>query len=102
MQLKSGVKLAGLRSELYLALLVARDLLREMFDRGLVVTSVREGRHSRRSRHHVGLAFDFRTRGLSQAQKTNLANEMRRRLGREYYVKVEKTHLHVSYVGSSD
>lgn len=96
MILKRNVKTLGIKPELLLALLVA-DGVYKTFDVELVVTSIVDGKHSRTSRHYLGIAADLRTRYFTKQQIKLVAMELRRRLGKDYLVLVEKTHIHLSW-----
>ena len=65
-----------------------------------VVTSVGDGKHSPNSFHYTDpvQASDFRTWYLpTDEDKANFVKELRVRLGSEYDVILEKTHLHIEF-----
>ena len=101
-----GARVLGLRTEALLAMLVADEVFSELghvddhTGAHCVLTSGVEGEHSRRSRHYVGLATDFRIRHLPDRLRIKAAEELRERLGDEYFVKLEPTHIHVKFNGS--
>lgn len=61
------------------------------------VTSGNDGQHMDGSKHYTDEALDFRTRDFTLAQVHQWATAMRARLGVDYQVIVEPTHLHVEY-----
>lgn len=70
----------------------------------LTVTSINDGKHSANSKHYNGCAFDSRTRNnsgdLSQWPddlKRQLAQTARNRLGSDYDVVIESTHIHTEF-----
>lgn len=97
MRLKPGIKIAGVRPEIVLALTIAAGVYREVADIELVVTEVTGGKHGRGSLHYVGLAADLRTRNLTKEQKNNIALLLREKLGAEFDVVLEETHIHLEF-----
>jgi len=96
MYLKPGVNPTGIKSEMLLATQIAGLVWRENGQR-LVITSITDGTHSKYSRHYLGYALDFRTRYFSDSIKRKVGRELRKALGKFYFVKVESTHIHVSF-----
>lgn len=64
LELKPGVRLAGLRPEMLVALMAAERAFADL-GADLVITSALDGRHSPTSLHYTGCAVDLRTRDLS-------------------------------------
>lgn len=94
MKIKEGVKVTGLRPELLLALMVAKDVW-QAEGQELVITSVIDGKHSATSLHYAGQAADLRIWGLADPAKTAaLLNES---LGEDYDVLAEGDHIHVEW-----
>ena len=96
MPVKPGVSMRGVRPEIVFAMAEAHAWC-EKHGHEFVVTSCTEGRHSRGSRHYVGLAFDARTREMSAAEKTAFKKHMSKALGAEFDVVSEPTHLHIEF-----
>ena len=93
MRLKEGVRVAGVRPEIVLAMQVAEVVYQE-HQSELVITSVTEGTHSPTSLHYSGAAFDCRIWNVNpRAVRDSLAD----RLGEDYDVVLERTHLHVEF-----
>lgn len=61
------------------------------------ITSWMDGKHIPNSRHFYGLALDFRTWGLTEEQKRLISAELYSRIGEEFDIVFEPTHLHVEY-----
>jgi len=80
-------------------ILLEADQLWTARGQDLVVTSLMEGTHGENSKHYVGKAVDLRTRYFSTEEKLLVADALRKRLGRAYYVLAERTHIHVHYKG---
>jgi len=97
MRFKEGIKLAGLRAETVIALTIAADVFRDVANANLVVTEVTGGKHGRGSLHYVGQAADLRSRDLTREQQNNVVLELRERLGENYDVILEPTHIHVEF-----
>lgn len=81
---------------LLLALLVADQVYQEKGTR-MVVTSLRDGRHSNTSLHYSGAAADLRIRGLPEGQPQWIVDEIRTRLNRHYDVILEADHIHLEW-----
>lgn len=97
MRFKEGIKLAGLRAEIVIALTIAADVFRDVASAELIVTEVTGGKHGRGSLHYVGQAADLRSRNLTKTQQNNVVLELRERLGENYDVILEKTHIHLEF-----
>ena len=61
------------------------------------LTSVTDGTHGSTTLHKHGFAMDWRTRHLNDAEKTLLEAEARERLGPEFDVVLEGSHLHTEW-----
>ncbi len=96
MNLKHNVIPNGVKTEIILAILVAKSVY-ETAGHSLTVTSIADGKHSKTSLHYVGYAVDLRTRMLSEDEKHDIAREIRERLTTDYDVVVEDTHIHIEY-----
>lgn len=63
-----------------------------------VLTSGRDGKHSWGSKHYADCAWDFRTNFFPNVvTKQKAAEGIRDRLGSDFDVVLETTHLHVEY-----
>lgn len=92
-QLKRGVRAAGIRPEIVLALQVAEGIWQDQ-GKALVVTSLTEGRHSRTSLHYSGAAADLRIWDLdAERARRELADA----LGEDYDVVLEQDHIHCEF-----
>ena len=95
-KLKPGVRLAGIRPEILVAVMAAeRAYNRAGYE--LVVTSCADSKHSRGSLHYAGAAVDLRTRGVPADVIQAIVAEIRESLGADFDVVLEDTHLHVEY-----
>lgn len=88
MKIADGVNLSGIRPELVVAMMVARETFY-----GLTVTSVMDGQHMVGSLHYVGCAFDFVHRDMNEFRAKMLAE----RLGPQFDVVFEDDHIHVEF-----
>ena len=93
---KSGVKIGGVSAEIAFVMVDIADVFRS---RGaeFVVTSVMDGKHMDGSKHYTGHAVDLRVRSLPAALRVEIADDLRRRLGAEFYVVIEPDHIHVEF-----
>ena len=95
MRLKKGVRIRGLRAEMAIALIMANEVC-EKLGVEMVITSCTEGKHSWGSLHFSGGAFDFRKWAFSDGGSE--AREMlKEKLGAEFDVVLERTHIHVEF-----
>lgn len=62
-----------------------------------IFTSGNDGKHSDNSLHYDDSAADFRTRTIPQEKLPLIFNQIKQRLGNDYDVVLEKTHLHVEH-----
>jgi len=94
--LKPGVRVAGLRPEILLAVIAAENVF-EKAGVDLVLTAGVDGKHTAGSLHYVGQAVDFRTRDVPAADEPKLLARLRECLGPDYDVALEIDHLHVEF-----
>lgn len=85
-----------LRKEGWIIIEVAETVYEEI-GKDCVVTSICDGQHSKNSLHYFGNAVDLRTRHLSDDEKIIVRDNFKSRLGADYDVVLESTHLHVEY-----
>ena len=100
MQLKAGVKVAGVQPEILIALQTMDRLFIENNCGELVVTSLSDGIHKPNSLHNrmgVCLAADVRTRHLTDYKQKELLALVKAALGDEYDVILEGDHMHVEF-----
>jgi hypothetical protein len=91
--IKPGVRIAGMQTEILLALFVAHELFQEQAQT-VTLTSVTDGVHKDGSLHYTGRAVDLR---LPTAGKERMVEQLQGRLGAEYDVLLEADHIHVEY-----
>ena len=89
---KAGVELPPMTK----LLIVVEDVY-EAYGYPAIITSGTEGKHGTKSLHYEGKALDFRTRFLRPIEKQAIADDIANRLGKDYDVVLERTHLHVEY-----
>ena len=92
--IKPGVKLNGVKPETVVGMMIAQETFAP-YD--FVITSVCDGKHSENSLHYSGNAFDCRTRHLTKSQAQLVVLQLRKNLGDEFDVVLEKTHCHIEY-----
>ena len=97
---KPGVQFAVIRPAGARIIEVLRGIARELsFD--VTITSATDGTHSGpNDPHHLGEAYDLRTRGLTDAQKNQLLAMLQGRLGSQFFAFLEapgsgNEHIHV-------
>ena len=95
MQIKSGVRIYGIRPEVVLALLVAQHAYEQFGEASrFVVTSVADGKHSQGSLHYVGCAVDLR---LPRQARGSIINALKANLGPDFDVVLEGSHIHLEF-----
>lgn len=103
MQLKSGVGLTALQPQMIVAVLVIKEIWEEIAQsEPLVITSCNDGTHSYKSRHHIGMAMDFRTKTLGRHLVGEFVNKIKAQLDKDFDIVLEdlngpNEHLHVEY-----
>ncbi len=96
MRIKEGVKINGMRQETTLALVIASQVYADVAGAELVVTEITGGKHGTASLHYVGLAADLRTGNIAGKEAAVVA-ELKKRLGENYDVVLESTHIHIEF-----
>lgn len=97
MRLKDDtVKLEGAQWQVFHAAIITENVLKS-FGAELVITSVNDGKHKTNSLHYKGLAFDCRSRDLAPQFQAHARDELKKRLGKDYDVVLEKDHFHIEY-----
>lgn len=97
LSLKPGVNVQGLRPEILLAMIIARDVYVKEGLEACCITSVCDGKHSPTSLHYAGQAFDIRIWDIAPDALGNLVLAIRAALTTDYDVVLEKDHIHVEY-----
>ena len=98
MEFKKGVLITGVQPEIVLAIIIIEGVC-DGLGVDLVITSCRDGEHSKNSKHKLGFAVDIRTRDLSDHEKTKLAQDIRAALTSEFFVLLEDDHIHIQFNG---
>jgi hypothetical protein len=95
-KLKQGVRLKGLKPEMFFADSVVERAYEEAGATELVITSGVDGKHGENSLHYKGLALDYRRWSLGDDAPEVVA-KIKNRLKDQFDVVLEKTHLHVEF-----
>jgi hypothetical protein len=94
--LKPGVRVAGLRPEILIAVVAAERVCAEM-GVDCVITACVDGVHQAGSLHYCGLAVDLRSRDFRPGDLDKAIARIRQCLGADYDVVLENDHLHVEF-----
>ena len=97
LRIKPGVRLTELKPQILIAVNVAQATYEEVGADEMVLTSVRDGEHGEKSLHSLGYCIDIRTRDLPNNAKIIAHELIADRLGEEFDVILEPTHLHIEY-----
>lgn len=96
MTLKPGVSLKGLQPQAVLMAMIVDHCYGSMgYD--CTITSGSDSTHRPDSLHYKGLALDFRTRDVRQADLQRLKTRLAGALGAEFDVVLEKDHAHIEH-----
>ncbi len=104
-EIKSGpgrARFLGVKPEVVLAMNIAMTIFAVQIGRRCIFTSGMDGAHSYRSLHYKGLAFDIRTKHLTDEEKDLALSLLIRALGDDYDVVLEsrgqvQEHIHVEW-----
>ena len=96
MRVKPGARIRHCSAQILFAAVVANEVFHE-YGRELVITSGTDGKHSRTSLHYRGDAIDLRTREFDESVVQDVADTIAERLGPDFDVVVETTHIHLEY-----
>ena len=96
MKLKPGVSVMGIKPEMLVGLMVAKSVYDEI-GAELIVTSVCDGVHSKKSLHYMGCAVDLRIRHITAAQAETVVHMLEKALPNDFFVLLESTHIHLSW-----
>jgi len=94
--LKPGVRVAGLRPEILLAVIAAERVCAEM-GVDCVVTACVDGVHQAGSLHYCGLAVDLRSRDFRPGDADKAITRIKQCLGADYDVVLENDHIHIEF-----
>jgi len=95
MKLKAGVKIAGIRPELLMGLMVANSIIDYEFNTDMVITACTDGIHMTGSKHYVGQAVDIRISNLSTP--VAVVDRLKFELDGLFDIVLEKDHIHMEY-----
>jgi hypothetical protein len=100
MILKPGVKFIGIRPECGFAMCVVDSVHQGLFGRDATITSIRDDSHNVTGGHPDGSAFDVRSHGLNEGEKTRFRIEAEIQLGPEWLVELhysgtDNEHFHI-------
>ena len=96
MKFKPGISITGVRPEMVLGLMVA-DAAFESAGYPMIITSLLDGKHSATSLHYAGCAADLRTRHIPENIRPKVAERLKKFLGKDFDVVLEKSHIHVEW-----
>lgn len=89
---KTGV----VRPQIWDAMVIANKVYND-FGYDCIVTSLCDGKHSKNSKHYEGNGVDLRIRHLLDGEPQQIRDVLANRLGPEYDVILENTHIHIEY-----
>lgn len=69
----------------------------EIVGREAICTSARDGEHMKGSKHYTGEAIDLRIHDMQPGNAKQVVKMMRKELGPDFDVVLEKNHIHWEY-----
>jgi len=96
MGIKKGAKINGLKSEMILAFIIAQTIYYD-YNIPCILTEGTGGDHGIASLHYVGFAIDLRTRDMSKSTAEIIVEQIKKALGDQYDVILEKDHIHIEF-----
>jgi hypothetical protein len=96
LELKSDVRINGLKPELLLGIMIVHSVFVQT-GKHCTITSVTEGKHSWGSLHYAGYACDFRIKTLTEVEQGNVYRLCDKMLGADFDFVKEVTHFHLEY-----
>lgn len=98
MKIKRGVILPRNAITLHAMIAVDAIYMKNGRPEGVTITSGREGKHKIASKHYCDHAFDCRIFYFPDfATKKKVRDAIKRRLGKDFDVVLESTHIHVEF-----
>lgn len=98
LQLKKGVILTGVRSEiLFIIYQIQKYFEEHLPKKDFVITSLTDGKHMKGSLHYKGLALDMRSRDFYMKEAGDFFYWFVSNYDKEYDLVVEKDHFHIEY-----
>ena len=97
---KQGVDIKHIQPETALAIPMCYSVYQDLGYQHMTVTSVADGKHTEKSFHYKGLAFDVRLpeQDTREASTNVLAVQMLRIcLGRQFDIVLETDHIHIEF-----
>ena len=79
------------------AMVICDNVSKRVAGKGVVVTSILDGKHKDGSKHYVGEAFDLRSFIYTKDEIAWLEKEFKNALGTDYDVIYETDHFHVEH-----
>lgn len=96
LQFKEGVQLRI--TEAVNKILTAGEMVfRTVVDKPCVVTSGRDGKHQKGSKHYTDEALDLRRFHLEADELAPIVEALQRTLGKDFDVVIEGDHVHIEY-----
>ena len=94
LRFKPGVKIQGIQPEVVATFPVIESAFSP---KTVVITSAKDGKHSRTSLHYSGNAIDLRTRHLVEGEADKILLLLREWLTDEFDVVLEEDHIHLEF-----
>lgn len=90
------VNIQGIRPELVLAIVITNQVF-QSYGAELIITSILNGRHSRKSLHYTGSAFDIRIKHLAELTINKIYRQLKESLLEDFDIILESNHIHIEY-----
>lgn len=95
-QIKEGVVFKEL-NKFILTIIITLMEAGDYIGKTMVITSAADGKHRPDSLHYKNRALDIRTKHLTKGEIEKLLDFLKKKLGQDYDVILEETHIHIEY-----
>jgi hypothetical protein len=79
------------------AFYITDEVSKKIAEKGIVITSILDGKHKPFSKHYEGNAFDIRIIQYLKTHITKLLEQLKKELGPDFDVVLESDHIHIEY-----
>lgn len=95
-QLKSKVKILGIKPELVLTLMLVNQVFLK-YNLHMIITSMLDGQHSDGSLHPYGFAVDIRSRNISRDFIQKIVRDLKEMFDEQLDIVLESDHFHIEF-----
>ena len=101
-QRKEGVQFDHMYPQIEKILPFLDEVHQKIAGRDAIIISARDSQHIATSKHYEGKALDLKTDDITEVQVEKITVKLQNKLGGDYDVVNEKTHIHIEYDPRTD